>query len=231
MLLPALGKSKDMARRMECTGNLRQIGIACSGYAIDNANRYPPGSQNPNQFMYAGSNGLGFLLPDYLGNPAVIVCPGFNLQNAWGNFSSRAAVANGGMAGYMYNGNPFTWNDFVTPSAPAYIGNGTMTGPDKIGPLGYGTNDAGAGMPSRVLLAYDVITETTSQNVVFHPHPVDRIARTANTLPIVDGGNGLFCDGHVKWLPVVNWTQIAGSMGGSGSYYQPGRNRPWTTGE
>ncbi|MFZ2657550.1 MAG: hypothetical protein WAX69_21625, partial [Victivallales bacterium] len=174
-------------------------------------------------------NGLGFLTPDYI-SPAGIVCPMFNLPNALSNKRDRTDFAKAGFAGYMYNGNPFTWNDFATPTPPPYIGNGSMRGPDKKGPAGYGSYDAGAGKPDRVLLAYDVVTENTNPNWVFHPHPQDRTPRAAGDFPIVDGGNGLFCDGHAKWLPVANWAKMPGSLGG-GAYYQPGRNKPWAVGE
>ncbi|MFZ2655640.1 MAG: hypothetical protein WAX69_11980, partial [Victivallales bacterium] len=173
-------------------------------------------------------NGLGFLTPDYI-SPAGIVCPMFNLPNALSNKRDRTDFAKAGFAGYMYNGNPFALNDFVTPYAPAYIGNGSMIGPDKKGPAGYGTYDPGGGKPDRVLLAYDVISETPNSSWVFHPHPQDRTPRAANQFPIVDGGNGLFCDGHAKWLPIGNWD--GGHAWAGGKLYQPGRNRPWASGE
>jgi prepilin-type N-terminal cleavage/methylation domain-containing protein len=42
MLLPALAKAKDKARRVNCTSNMRQIGISVSMYAEDSAGLLPP---------------------------------------------------------------------------------------------------------------------------------------------------------------------------------------------
>ena len=42
MLLPALARSKDKARRAACTSNLRQLYIAVLFYADDHADKLPP---------------------------------------------------------------------------------------------------------------------------------------------------------------------------------------------
>ncbi len=41
VLLPSLGKARDTARRVQCLSNLRQIGIACIAYTVDNKGSYP----------------------------------------------------------------------------------------------------------------------------------------------------------------------------------------------
>jgi prepilin-type N-terminal cleavage/methylation domain-containing protein len=42
MLLPALSKAKDKGRRINCTSNMRQIGLAVIMYAEDNSGKLPP---------------------------------------------------------------------------------------------------------------------------------------------------------------------------------------------
>src|SRR5688572_28338475 len=41
MLLPALGKAKEAAKRISCTNNLKQMGLSVVMYADDNDGLYP----------------------------------------------------------------------------------------------------------------------------------------------------------------------------------------------
>ena len=47
MLLPALAKAKEKARRVSCTSNVKQIGLAMMMYVNDNEHRYPPRMPDP----------------------------------------------------------------------------------------------------------------------------------------------------------------------------------------
>ncbi len=42
MLLPALARTKEKARRVSCTSNVKQIALAMIMYVDDNNHRYPP---------------------------------------------------------------------------------------------------------------------------------------------------------------------------------------------
>ena len=46
MLLPALAKAKERARRTKCISNLRQLGIACYTYASENKDFLPQGTMD-----------------------------------------------------------------------------------------------------------------------------------------------------------------------------------------
>src|SRR5438132_5968191 len=41
MLLPALARAKARAQRINCTNNLKQIGISFKTWALDNQDRFP----------------------------------------------------------------------------------------------------------------------------------------------------------------------------------------------
>ena len=41
LLMPALGRARKKARKIECMNNLRQIGIALNEYALDSNGNYP----------------------------------------------------------------------------------------------------------------------------------------------------------------------------------------------
>jgi prepilin-type N-terminal cleavage/methylation domain-containing protein len=60
MLLPALSKAKEKAKRAQCTGNLRQVGIACHMYANDSSDVFAPAAFNagwgaPNPWQLSAS--------------------------------------------------------------------------------------------------------------------------------------------------------------------------------
>lgn len=95
LLLPALTRAKDTARKAVCLSNLRQVGIALSVYAGDNEGRIPYGPKAPPFFtpsslypstgaptslisLYGGMPvGLGLLIPNHISlQPQVLFCPG-----------------------------------------------------------------------------------------------------------------------------------------------------------
>jgi prepilin-type N-terminal cleavage/methylation domain-containing protein len=65
MLLPALGRAKEAGRRISCTNNLKQMGLALVMYADENDDMVPP-RQHP---------AWPTLLRPHYSDPKVLICP------------------------------------------------------------------------------------------------------------------------------------------------------------
>ena len=73
MLLPALNKARDTAKKIACVNNLKQLGLIFTNYLDDNDGRYP---------QYYQPYGIGksswnhrFLNYGYINNKAMMFCP------------------------------------------------------------------------------------------------------------------------------------------------------------
>ncbi|HWQ93761.1 MAG TPA: prepilin-type N-terminal cleavage/methylation domain-containing protein [Clostridia bacterium] len=89
MLLPALARAKARAQRINCTNNLKQIGLSFKTWAIDNNDRYPMtvssadgGPPNQQAISTAVHNGpaqytyqIFGVMSNELSTPKVLVCP------------------------------------------------------------------------------------------------------------------------------------------------------------
>jgi len=72
MLLPALAKARESARRAVCAGQLGQISIMLQLYAMDNPNdKLPPCQDQSGTFMFESN----FMYPEYLSDPRILACP------------------------------------------------------------------------------------------------------------------------------------------------------------
>lgn len=87
MLLPALARAKARAQRINCTNNLKQVGLSFKTWAIDNQDRYPmsvPAGEGgpPNQAGLSARPPLAQyvyqvfgVMSNELSTPKVLVCP------------------------------------------------------------------------------------------------------------------------------------------------------------
>ncbi len=70
ILLPALARAREAARRASCANNLKQMGIVFKMYANEAGGSFPPTAP----FGFAHDIGIG-LYPEYLTDAKVLVCP------------------------------------------------------------------------------------------------------------------------------------------------------------
>jgi len=71
LLLPALGRVKEAAKRTACASNLRNVGLSLHLYALDNCGRYPVEELcgNPQHEL------IRCLYPKYISERDVFYCP------------------------------------------------------------------------------------------------------------------------------------------------------------
>lgn len=200
MLLPALGRAKETAKRVACVNNLRQLGIATILYADDHENKFPPRQvgAEPGAWattLYDGYKDLRVLLcPTDSPNAATVSAAQSPIASHFPDRSPRS---------YMMNG----WNDYweqqwARTGQPFDIGR-------TVGQL---MPESAVEMPSETILLGEKLTESPHFYMDFlesSPSSLDgnlfdevehgRHSRSSGDSS-TGGSNYVFADGSTRYL-------------------------------
>jgi len=106
MLLPALSRAKETAKRIACTNNLKQLGLSLVMYIDDNDSKFPPRGGDPSRYW-------PMALQDGYRDLKILRCPDDLEGYSFGK--GTAYPANAAPRSYIMNG----FNDYYTNTPPA----------------------------------------------------------------------------------------------------------------
>ena len=218
LLLPALSRAKEKAKRIACVSNLKQMGLGALMYASDDSHGYFSGTYDD------VDDDLTWLYPDYISAAlarSVFVCP--STQNFIGTNTTTHplnrrtvlqdmlrqapykrpksnATADQDLRGVSYEVYGFMNNDGATQTKVSYYGAEFTAGGIKKGEksvLNYVHKNSVFGLRGQPISASQIwlIVDGDRQGsgaINNYPDPNDDHG--------AEGGNILMCDGHVEWV-------------------------------
>ncbi len=207
ILLPALARVPQPARRTSCANNLRQMGLVHKMFANENREQlYPELSDEPGRLMFSwqGSSEFRDVYPEYLTDLNLLLCP----SDPGGNLAEELRAGGGPELliddhSYFYLGYAITNDREFAAFAEAYrthVAEGKEFLDDLPVPAGTGT--AGGDVILRLREGADGILFGDSGDF-------GRMARAQSEIPVmfdrIDnhvpmGGNVLYMDGHVEFI-------------------------------
>jgi prepilin-type N-terminal cleavage/methylation domain-containing protein/prepilin-type processing-associated H-X9-DG protein len=117
MLLPALARAREEARKAVCKGNLKQIGLSCIMYSNDYDESWP---RNSTTSTVDGTVSLSLLFDNYLSSEQVLKCPSTDTKPEVSGTTLTTS--------YLYDGAKNPRANPMTAMASDDLANGTGTG-------------------------------------------------------------------------------------------------------
>ena len=157
ILLPALARAREAARRSSCQNNLKQMGIIFKMYSNESkGERFPPKALNPGNFMFS----LTATYPEYITDLNILFCPSDTDAEISSLLETGSEWYNGNnqLSTYLMDGDPRN-GDFVANN------------PDNVGFsdrsytfLGWAIKEASWIVPTTDLVTFYVTTAVAPYN-------------------------------------------------------------------
>jgi prepilin-type N-terminal cleavage/methylation domain-containing protein/prepilin-type processing-associated H-X9-DG protein len=212
LLLPALARAKDRAKKIQCLNNCKQMGIGSQMYADDDKDNWLTGVDwawaslpIPNNHIQ-GDDDLSWLYPSYIKGFGTFICPATHnsiRDNVWMGppawngtllkdlYSKAATVddnASNEKVGHSYE--QFSaWYDQPTYTRKSQ--KSILNWHNKIRPE--------PGGASGIFLIIDAMEAHPTGGWPWenYPNPYNNHGTS--------GGNVVFCDGHATWITAKKW--------------------------
>lgn len=224
MLLPALARAKEKAKRIQCLNNQKQMGLGSQLYAEDDSRGRLTGTIETDPVKQQADDDMNWLhglnkasqvyIPAFKTfiNPStrndidpndwieetLLVDGNLTVLHRWNDLTHKAASRES-TKGHSYE--VFgCWHNSAQPDSPAYVRKTlrNITSHPHVTPSSaFFGQVAGA---SQTFIIMDVMEPHTSVNPNYKenfPNPFDGHGS--------DGGHAVFGDGHAEWIPRKNW--------------------------
>ncbi|MCM8805011.1 MAG: DUF1559 domain-containing protein [Candidatus Omnitrophica bacterium] len=195
MLLPALARAREQARRSVCISNLKQIGLALRMYSQDYREYFPWTSRTAEQTV---PGALGLLYPNYISAQKTFVCPS-DIAHATVSLATHESAM--GISNILVDTNGDTDGQGCSYAYALMCHENmdidTVLVADKAIP-GDATGTSYGSWWSYAALRTGASSKPNSNNPAI---PVSLLNHKN------DGVNACYIDGHVKWIPVGKATR------------------------
>jgi prepilin-type N-terminal cleavage/methylation domain-containing protein len=213
MLLPALAKSKEEAKRTQCKSNMHQLGVATLMYAQDNGDLLPNLDYQGAWFWDMDRTVASNLMANVVNNTTMFYCPNeyylFNngTPDAWNAFPTFVVTG----YGWLFPDSPIMTNDM----------NPEINGSNMVTKITEGRGRLGVSTTEMIIDATIYSAGLTAgKNYADVVGAGGTMCRSAHLNPNNSpaGGNICFLDNHVDWRPFAQMTNILQTD--SGVYFQ-----------